>query len=320
MTSSPARAVRTIPEFVDGFELVSEARGELRERALDLPGPGEVVIAVRMTGVCASELYDWRQPPAELVPVGHEPVGVIRAVGLGVDFSVGDWVTGRVLRAFATYVVARAQDLVLVPSGLDPAMVLGEPVGCVVEGLRRTRLPDGARVAVIGTGFMGLVMVQLLGHSLAAEVVAVDPRADARAAARENGADAALDPEELATATDEFDVVIEATGAQAGIALATRLVRPHGSFSILGYHRSARTVDMQQWNYKAIDVINAHVQDAALLRRAVKVGLDLAASGRIDPGRLITHRFGPGQINEAFAAIRDKPDGFIKAVIDYTAD
>lgn len=308
------------PRMVEGFELVSVDHGELRERTVGAPGPGEVIIAVRMTGVCASELYDWAHPPTTLVPVGHEPVGEIVAVGPDVQLALGDWVTGRVLRAFASHIVARADDLVRVPAGLDPAAVLGEPVGCVVEGLRRTRLNDGARVAVVGTGFMGLVMVQLLAHSLASTVVAIDPRADARAAARDSGADDALAPDDLRSAEDEFDVVIEATGAQAGIDLSTRLVRPHGTLSILGYHRTPRTVDMQQWNYKAIDVVNAHVQDARLLREAVRVGLDLASAGRIDPGRLITHRFAPHQINEAFETLRDKPDGFIKAVIDYPAD
>lgn len=309
-----------LPSMVRGFELVTESHGELLNRALCAPESGQVVIAVRMTGVCASELYDWIQPPSHMVPVGHEPVGEVVAVGANVTFCVGDWVTGRVLRAFASHVVAEASDLALVPANLRTDEVLGEPVGCVVEGLRRTRVEDGSRVAVIGTGFMGLVMVQLLTHSLVANVTAVDPRVDARAAALDNGADAARSPEEIGDAADQFDVVIEATGVQSGIDLSTRLVRPHGTLSMLGYHRSPRVVDMQQWNYKALDVINAHVRDRRLLRDAVVVGLELAALGRIDPGRLITHRFAFDQIDEAFATLRDKPEGFIKAVIDYPVE
>ncbi|WP_354574248.1 zinc-binding dehydrogenase [Frigoribacterium sp. UYMn621] len=303
--------------MVKGFELLSGSHGELLDRDLPAPDRGQVVIAVRMSGVCASELYDWIQPPPQMVPVGHEPVGEVVAVGADVAFCIGDWVTGRVLRAFASHVVAEASDLALVPSKLRPNEVLGEPVGCVVEGLRRTRVGEGARIAVIGTGFMGLVMVQLLAHSLAGNVTAVDPRADARGAALDNGADAAHSPDEMGDATDKFDVVIEATGAQSGIDLSTRLVRPHGTLSILGYHRTPRVVDMQQWNYKALDVVNAHVRDRRLLRDAVAIGLNLAAQGRIDPGRLITHRFACDEIDEAFATLRDKPDGFIKAVIDY---
>jgi len=306
-----------LPATIRGFELIGPAHGEIRERELPDPLPGQVVIAIRMTGICASELYDWKQTPDHHVPVGHEPVGIVVALGGRSSFSVGDAVTGRVLRSFASHVIADETDLVRVPDGLDLANVLGEPVGCVVEGLRRTRLPDGAQVAVIGTGFMGLVMTQLLGSSLVPYLVAVDPRSGARAAALENGADESCTPEDLESAADEFDVVVEATGIQSGIDIATRLVRPHGIISILGYHRTPRSIDMQQWNFKALDVVNAHVQDLQLLRDAVRVGLDLAASGRIDPGRLITHRFAPEQIDDAYVTLRDKPDGFIKAVIDY---
>ncbi|WP_162605555.1 alcohol dehydrogenase catalytic domain-containing protein [Jiangella ureilytica] len=128
-------------------------------RTVELPGPGygEVLLKVLVSGVCASEVADWTAGPQSPEPpvLGHEPVGEVVAVGPDVTaFAAGDLVTGRVDAAFADLAIGAVRDLVPVPTGLDPAEALGEPLGCVVEALRRTRLDTGDRVAVVGTGFM----------------------------------------------------------------------------------------------------------------------------------------------------------------------
>ena len=110
--------------------------------------------------------------------------------------------------------------------------------------------------------------------------------------------------------------MIEATGTQEGLDLATELVREHGILSILGYHQGPRrSVDMQAWNWKALDVVNAHVRRRELLNDAIRGGLELMRLGRLQPGRLVTHRFGLGEVAEAFDALASKPEGFIKAVV-----
>ncbi|WP_131735465.1 zinc-binding dehydrogenase [Actinomadura roseirufa] len=283
-------------------------------------GPGEVLIRVMHNGICASELHAWQEGPGSQVHVlGHEAVGEIKAVGPGVTaHQVGDIVTGRILRSFAEYALADQRDLVRVPSGLSPDTVLGEPVGCVVECLRRTPIDVADEVAVIGAGFMGLCLLQLLSHSRTARVTAIDPRPEAREHAAKHGADVVRSP---AAGTEPvtgeaFHVVFETSGSQAGLDLATRLVRQHGTVSILGYHQGSRSVDMEAWNFKAIDVINAHVRDPDRLRTSTERGLALAAAGRLDLDSLITHRYSLAQVDRAFAALDDKPAGFIKAVLD----
>jgi threonine dehydrogenase-like Zn-dependent dehydrogenase len=89
--------------------------------------------------------------------------------------------------------IADGADLVVVPDGLDPAYALGEPVGCVAEAFRRTPIQLGDRVAIVGLGYMGLIMLQLLARAPQAALVAIDPREDAREAALDNGADLSLD-------------------------------------------------------------------------------------------------------------------------------
>ncbi|WP_162605554.1 hypothetical protein [Jiangella ureilytica] len=145
-------------------------------------------------------------------------------------------------------------------------------------------------------------------------MVAIDPRPDAREQALIHGADAAAAPGEVDTAGD-FDVVVEASGTAPGLDLATTLVRPHGVLSIMGYHQEPRTVDLRTWNWKAIDVVNAHVRDRDRLRESVRRGLDLVAAGRIDIGALVTHRFALDEVDAAFEALVAKEPGFVKAAI-----
>jgi len=306
------------------WELVGPERGAVRAASIDAPGPGQVLIRVAVNGLCASDLPVWRRGDGDEI-LGHEPVGEVIDTGPGVTIPAGTWVTGRIPASFAQHAIANIDDVVVIPAGLDPMGALGEPIGCVVEGFRRTRIGAGDRVAIIGLGFMGLLMTQLAAQSPAASLVAIDPRDDARAAAIRAGVDEAVAPDVLSDrlvgADDDdrhrVDVVIEASGTQAGLDLATRLVRSHGTISILGYHQGDRTVDMRAWNEKAIDVVNAHVRDRQLLREATRRGLELAARGGhgIDVSSLVTHRFALDQVDNAFRALASKPDGFIKAVI-----
>ncbi|WP_116952851.1 zinc-binding dehydrogenase [Jiangella endophytica] len=308
------------------YQLTAPGRGELATVDLPEPGPGQLLLRVIANGVCASDLPTWAAAaPDGPRRLGHEPVGEVLAAGPGVTIVPGTLIGGRIAASFAEHALADVDDVVVVPAGVDPAIALPEPLGCVAEGLRRTPVPLGAHVAVVGLGFMGLVMTQLLHTSGVARLVAVDPRDDARQAALANGASAAHDPADLPAAAFSgegsparhgFDVVVEASGTQAGLDLAGRLVRPHGALSILGYHQATRTVDLRTWNWKALDVVNAHVRDRALLRASTAAALELVAAGRLDPGRLVTHRFRLDQADEAFEALRSKPAGFVKAVVD----
>jgi threonine dehydrogenase-like Zn-dependent dehydrogenase len=298
--------------------LVAPGRSEITSEEAGSPAAGQVLVRVLACGVCASELHAWQEPlPAYPVAMGHEPVGTVLETGSGVTrVAVGDRVTGRAGPAFADHLLVDQDDLVAVPSGLSLDDSLGEPLGCVVEGLRRTRIDPGNSVAVVGTGYMGLLTLELLAVEGTMDIVAIDPRPDARSAALELGAHEALAPEEVDARAGAFDVVIEATGTQAGLDAATGLVREHGVLSILGFHQEGRrSVDMETWNWKSIDVVNAHVRRRDLLNEAIRRGLDLVRLGRIRPGRLLTHRYPLEDLDGAFGALASKPEGFVKAIV-----
>jgi threonine dehydrogenase-like Zn-dependent dehydrogenase len=135
--------------------------------------------------------------------------------------------------------------------------------------------------------------------------------------ARRLGAAAAMtaaDAEE--TGSDAFDVVVEAVGADEPLAVAGRLVRTRGRLVIAGFHQeSPSAVDLQAWNWKGIDVVNAHERDDAVRLDGMREGLDLVADGHLDLSPLYTHSFPLEQINDAFTAAVEHPEGFAKALV-----
>jgi len=110
--------------------------------------------------------------------------------------------------------------------------------------------------------------------------------------------------------------VIECVGYQWPLDLAGELVGFGGKLVVAGYHQDGpRQVNMQMWNWKGIDVISAHERDPAVNLRGLREAVDAVASGRLDPSPLYTHRYTLDQLDEALDATRDKPDGFVKALV-----
>ena len=112
--------------------------------------------------------------------------------------------------------------------------------------------------------------------------------------------------------------MIEAVGKQWPLDLAGELVATRGKLVIAGYHQDGlRTVNMQEWNWRGIDVINAHERDPAVYVEGIRRAVDAVASGALDPSELYTHRYPLERLDEALDATRDRPDGFLKALVTY---
>jgi threonine dehydrogenase-like Zn-dependent dehydrogenase len=260
--------------------------------------------------------------------MGHEPAGVVRAVGPNVThFKPSDRVTGLFMPAYSDVAVTSEANLLHIPDDLAFEYALGEPLACMINGQRCTPVDLADRVALIGLGFMGLGVLQLLKLRGPREIIVIDPREDARARALELGANIAYDPSEvpddliLTTWQDwekpwGVDVAIEASGTQLGLTLASKMVRAHGILSILGFHQGGlRHVDVEMWNWKAIDVVNAHVRRHADLMESMRIGLDLIKANKFSFAPLVSHRFGLDEVDQAFTALLEKPHGFVKAVV-----
>jgi len=303
---------------------------ELARVPLPEPGPGEVRVALEGCGVCASNVEPWLGQPWSRFPgepggMGHEGWGTIDAVGDGVDLAPGTRVATLSGRSYAEFDVATADQVITLPDDLAGRPFPAEPFGCAVNVAARADIRPGQWVAVIGAGFIGAVVTRLASRA-GARVIAISRRASSRALARQMGAEVtiAMDDhrriiESVKTVAGEAlcPRVIECVGAQWPLDLATELVGFGGRLVVAGYHQDGpRQVNMQAWNWKGIDVANAHERDPAVQRGGAKRAAAAVAAGEIDPAPLLTHRFALDQLGQALAATRDKPEGFVKGWVD----
>jgi threonine dehydrogenase-like Zn-dependent dehydrogenase len=303
---------------------------ELRTAPAPEPAPGQVRIRVEGCGVCGSNLplwegREWFSYPLAPGAPGHEGWGVVDAVGDGViGIAVGDRVAALSQHAFAAHDVADAAAVVPIPDTLRDVPFPGEPLGCAMNVFRRSGIEAGMDVAIVGVGFLGALLVQLASRA-GARVIAVSRRAYALDVARACGAAecVAMDDhgriiEQVRDLTDGVfcDRVIEAVGLQWPVDLSGELTRERGRLIIAGFHQDGpRQVNMFLWNWRGLDVINAHERDPAEYMRGMRDAVTAVEQGLLDPAPLYTHEYPLDRLGDAFADMRQRPDGFLKALV-----
>jgi NADPH2:quinone reductase len=308
--------------------LAAPRRFEIAEVDRPSPGPGEVLVRLEGCGVCGSNLVPWqgrewfRYPFAPGAP-GHEGWGRVEELGAGASgFARGDRVALLSGAAFADCDVAPADRLVRIPDAVSGPFP-GEALGCGVNVFRRSAVRAGDAVAVVGAGFIGLVALRLAALA-GARVVALSRRETSLRRAREMGAaetvpfldrGAAVAAARAAAGGRLFDVVIEAVGNQEALDLASELVREGGRLVVAGYHQDGRrTVNMWLWNWRGIDVVNAHERDPRVQRDGVVAAAGAVAEGRLDAAPLYA-TYPLDRLGAAFQAMEERPDGFVKALV-----
>jgi threonine dehydrogenase-like Zn-dependent dehydrogenase len=268
------------------------APGTLAGSRLPLPepGPGEVLVRVHGCGVCGSSLPLWEGRPWFAYPLepgapGHEAWG---------ETEDGTRVAFLTQHGYAEWAAVDAETIVELPSELDGLPFPGEAFACAVNVVRRALLGPGMHVAVVGVGFLGSAVAQL-ARACGAKVVEV--RRDS-------------------VPQREFERVIECAGTQSALDTASRLVATRGVLVLAGFHQGGpRTVDVQSWNWRGLDVINAHERDPQAYVAGMQEAVRLAADGVLDVDALVTHRFPLERLDEAFAAAGTRAEGFVKAVV-----
>jgi threonine dehydrogenase-like Zn-dependent dehydrogenase len=112
------------------------------------------------------------------------------------------------------------------------------------------------------------------------------------------------------------DVTVEAVGKQWPLDLAAELTAERGRLIIAGYHQDGpRQVNMQLWNWRGLDVINAHERDPRIYVEGVRAAVRAVTAGELRPTPLYTHRFPLEELGAALDLTRDRPDGFLKALV-----
>jgi len=303
---------------------------ELCSVPVPVPGRGQVRVRLEGCGVCASNLPVWQgrpyfQYPFEPGAPGHEAWGTVDAIGPEVTTCrPGDRVALLSYHAYAHYDVASEEDMVRLPPALAGAPFPAEPLACAVNAFGRAHAAPGSRVAIVGIGFLGALLTCLAARA-GARVIAVSRRPFALAIARRCGAahtlemadhDAVIDQVKKLTDGRGCDTVIEAVGAQWPLDLAGELTAVRGTLVVAGYHQDGlRQVNMQAWNWKGLDVINAHERDPRLYIRGMRAAVQAAVEGVFPTGELLTHRYRLSELAQALRDMEERPEGFLKGWI-----
>ncbi len=210
---------------------------------------------------------------------------------------------------------ARPSALFKLPDGFDAAdAALLEPLGVAIHAIDLAKIKLGARVAVVGTGAIGLLMLQLARVVGASEVHALEPIPYRRDLASKLGADSVHDtPESLLAATNNrgADVVLEATDTPDGPEAACTVARIGGKVVLVGIpDGNAFTLTASQVRRKGLTI--------KLSRRMGHVyprAIQLVQDGRVNIKAIATHHFTLERGLEAFKLQAERADGVIKSVI-----
>jgi threonine dehydrogenase-like Zn-dependent dehydrogenase len=207
---------------------------------------------------------------------------------------------------------------------LDGQPFPGEPLGCAFNIFRRSDIQAGQTVAIVGIGFLGAILTRLATDA-GARVIAISRRPFSLEVARQFGAAEVIPMEDHSGIIERVkeltdgrfcERVIEAVGKQWPLDLAAELTAERGKLIVAGYHQDGpRQVNMWLWNWRGLDVINAHERDPARYIEGIREAVDAVASGRLDPSPLYTHRYPLERLGDALNDTRDRPDGFLKALV-----
>ncbi|MDT0645066.1 zinc-binding dehydrogenase [Zunongwangia sp. F260] len=325
--------IGSLPEEEEIYKAaIVESPGKVVVKESDKPEPGkeEVRIKLQGSGVCASNIpvwegRDWFAYPVEKGNPGHEGWGIIDAVGEDVKgFAVGERVTGLTYNAYATYDIAKPENLVKLPDFLDNKPFPGEPLGCAMNIFFRADIKSGQTVAIVGCGFLGLLLIQL-AKSKGAKIIAISRRQFSLDAAKEAGADETVKMDDHykiiervkeLTGGNFCERVVEATGKEWPLNLSIELTGERGKLIVAGFHQDGmRSLNVQMLNWRGIDMISAHERDPQKYVDGIKAAVVAIQKKEMDPFPLFTHMFSLDEMESAYRNLTERPDGFIKALV-----
>lgn len=298
------------------------------------PGAGAARVRVHAVGICGSdrEVYQGNRPEGyvryPLTP-GHEWSGVVEAVGADVPGAlVGRKVVGEGFRncqvcerchagettlcsagyeetgftqpgAMAATLTLPARLLHVLPDGADlSAAALLEPAACVAAAALKAAAVPGQRVAVVGTGTLGMFAVQFLAAASPAELLVVGTRDERAALSRQFGAtDFRLRTDELPA---DFDVVIETAGSASAARTAAALLRRGGRLVLTGIPAAgADGLDPTDLVVRQLEVRTVFGAAPDAWAHAVR----MFGAGLLDPAPLVTHELPLERFADAIALV-----------------
>lgn len=287
-----------------GLAEVDAPQGEARE----------ALVRVTLAGVCNTDLEIVRGYAGFAGTLGHEFVGVVesapdapqlvgrRVVGeINAGCGVCELCAGGDARhcprrtvlgihgrdgAFAEFLRLPAVNLLPVPDEIeDERAVFAEPLAAACGISERVELRDGMRVAVVGDGKLGLLCAQAIRAQAAGAFVTLVGRHENKLdIARARGVETVLVEELGGDLAQTFDVVVEASGAASGFALAARLTRPRGALVLKSTFHGATEIDAARIVVDEISIVGSRCGRFA-------PALELLRRDAVDVSSLITDQF-----------------------------
>ncbi|MFA9444991.1 zinc-binding dehydrogenase [Egicoccus sp. AB-alg6-2] len=335
----------------------AEQAEDVRIDEVPLPRPahGEVLVQVKACGVCASDLHVVAgiTPHGPQLPqiLGHEPAGVVAALGDGVrDWQVGDrvaWVMSRPCGVCeycrlgrenlcvttsvagvdhdgvqAEYAVADARYLVPLPAGLpfDQAAIVTDAVATPYHALKRGGVGADMTVAVFGLGGLGMHAV-LLAKLAGAAVVGIDVSEVNLQRALAWGADEVVDASEGSVARrirelseGGVDRSFEFVGLPETVDQAVKSLRPGGRATIVGLGPQAiQTVPIALFVAQETELVGSF----GYTQQDLGELYDLVESGRLDLTRSVTDRLTLDEFPDALRRLETREGNPIRMVVTH---
>ena len=320
----------------------AKARWKLEDMPTSDPGPNQVLIRIRASGLCYTDVHqtNGQLPGAFPRILGHEPVGEIVAVGPGVRTRrVGDrvgvpWVQsscgrcewclrgrqlfcpdvvatgGQAAGGHAEYMPAYADATMLLPDGLSYDQAA--PIFCagytVWSGFRWADPQPHERVAVVGIGGLGHLAVQY-AKAAGFETIAVSHSPDKDRLLRELGADAIVRDGKGLAAAGGADIVLGTSNSVDSMADVIQAIRPDGRLVAMGFEAKPLAVSPADLILRRIKIVGSQQNGREYLYEA----LDYVAQGKV---KVIAETYPLKDVNRAYDRVAEGKVRFRAVITD----
>lgn len=319
-----------------------------------IPENEQVLVKVDAAGICGSDLHGYHhQPDKPQTPRigGHELTGHIIDIGKDVsDYKSGDRVAVEPISpcnncpecyngyynicanlrhaggGFAEFMVSRTSNIYSLPDSVSvEGGALAEVYAVAVHAVNRAMVSPGDRVAIIGSGPVGLTIAQVADTAGASSIILLGKPDSPLSIANEAVGAVPINVDNTCPveAVMEWsngrgaDIVFEAVGGNANtLEQATEIAAKRGRVCMVGGHRSPLTFSERFARSRELTVIWSFCYGRHGGRTEFQIAIDLLAAGKLDPNPLVTHRFNLTEINQAFAVAAGRDEyGSVKVLV-----
>jgi len=321
-----------------------------------ISGPDEILVRVRATAICGSDIHGFdgstgrRKPP---IIMGHEAAGeVVTAGGAVTKFHAGDRITfdstiycggcyfcrnGQVnlcdnrmvlgvscdeyrrYGTFAEYVVVPERICYSLPDSIsNDEAAMTEPAAVAAHAVRITPIGLNESIGIVGTGLIGLLLLEILKASVSGPVFAFDTDPVRREQAKVHGADFVFNPADRdlnkkipeLTEGRGLDRVFEAVGASVPIQTAISVVRKGGSVTLIGNVSPKIDIPLQSVVSRQISLLGS-----CAINGEYPIVLDLMAKKKINVESLISKKAPLYEGQDWFNKLYNREDNLLKVIL-----